>query len=96
MFKQAKIATGGGNNSTFRQPEGDANIVTFAQVMDCPDIYEGFAKIWSEDYCASIDKMNMEQVIAKTTECLRKICPITYADEFGFNLHTLTDSSVGD
>ncbi len=65
-------------------------------MLDCPDIYEQFAKVWVEDYCQGIDKMNTEQVIAKTRECLTKIYPITYADEFAFSLHTLTDSSVGD
>jgi hypothetical protein len=65
--------------------------------MDCPDIYEALPKIWTEDYLtAVVDKMNTEQVMAKTKECLMKIYPITYADEFSFNLQTLTESAIGD
>jgi hypothetical protein len=40
--------------------------------------------------------MNMEHVIQKTRECLRKIYPVIYAEEFGLNLQTVTDSAIGD
>jgi hypothetical protein len=53
-------------------------------------------KIWSEDFLPNLDKMNMEHVIQKTRECLRKIYPVIYAEEFGLNLFSITDSAIGD
>jgi hypothetical protein len=53
-------------------------------------------KIWSEDFLPNLDKMNMEHVIQKTRECLRKIYPVLYAEEFGLNLFSITDSAIGD
>ena len=81
---------------TFKQPDGDALINTFQMVIDSPDVCEQFVKIWSEDVIPNLDKMNMEHVIQKTRECLRKIYPVLYADEFGLNLHKMTESTVAD
>jgi hypothetical protein len=65
-------------------------------VIDSPDICEQFVKIWSEDVIPNLDKMNVEHVIQKTRECLRKIYPVLYADEFGLNLYKITESAVAD
>ena len=65
-------------------------------MIDCPDISEQFVRIWSEDFTPNLDKMNIEHVIQKTRECLRKIYPVLYAEEFGFNLHSITESAIGD
>jgi len=40
--------------------------------------------------------MNIDHVIQKTRECLRKIYPVLYAEEFGLSNHTVTDSANGD
>lgn len=71
-------------------------ISTFQKVIDCPDILEQFVRVWSEDFTPNLDKMNIEHVIQKTRECLRKIYPVLYAEEFGLNLHTVTETAIGD
>ena len=71
-------------------------ISTFSKVLDCPDIAEQFVKIWSEDFLPNLDKMNIDHVIQKTRECLRKIYPVLYAEEFALEKHSVTDSAIGD
>lgn len=85
-----------GSMITFKQPEGDALVSTFQKVLDSPDITELFVKIWCEDFLPNLDKMNIENVILKTRECLRKIYPVLYAEEFGLNHQNVTASAIGD
>ena len=40
---------------TFKKPEGDPIITTFAKMLDCPDICELLVQIWTEDVWASMN-----------------------------------------
>ena len=58
---------------------------TFATCLDCPDIVEQIVPIWTEDVWSTLtanEKMNVENVILKTREFLRRLYPVIYADEF--------------
>jgi hypothetical protein len=70
---------------TFKKPEGDPLVPTFAKAMDSPDICELLVTVWSDDVLAQLtakQKMNVEHVMMKTCEYLRKIYPVIYADAF--------------
>lgn len=58
---------------------------TFKRVFDSPDILEVFVPIWTEDVVNQLSsrmRMNVEHLIFKTKEVLRKLYPVTFADGF--------------
>ena len=84
---------------SFKKPEGDPVITTFKRIFDAPDILETFVPIWVEDVInqlTSRQKMNVEHIIFKTKEALRKLYPVTYADTYSFSEATSTSSAAGD
>jgi len=91
----------GGSSSllTFKKPEGDAIITSFAKILDCPDIVEILAPIWAEDVLNTLNskqKVNIEYIILKTKEVIRKLYPVLYAEEFQFKESSSTSSAAGD
>ena len=84
---------------TFKKPEGDSIVTTFAKVLDCPDICEVVSQIWSEDVWAPMNskqRQNIENLILKTKEFLRRLYPVLYAERFNFKESNTTASASGD
>ena len=93
----SKSAVGG--ITSFKKPEGDPLVTTFKRVFDSPDIMEVFVPIWAEDVLSQLtsrQKMNVAHMIFKTKEMLRKLYPVTYADNFAYSESTCTSSASGD
>lgn len=85
--------------TTFKKPEGDAIIKTFAKILDSPDISEQLVQIWSEDVwevLSAREKLNVELVILKTKEFIRKLYPVIYSEEFQYKDSAPTASAAGD
>jgi hypothetical protein len=85
--------------TTFKQPEGDAVVTTFGKVLDCPDLAELVVPIWMEDVWSTMSakqKVNVEHVMMKTKEFLRKLYPVMYSQEFQFRESAPTASATGD
>jgi hypothetical protein len=84
---------------SFKKPDGDPLVTTFKRIFDSPDILEILANIWAEDVLnqlTSRQKMNVQHMIFKTKETLRKLYPVTYAENFGYSEATCTSSASGD
>ena len=84
---------------SFKKPQGDSAITTFKRVFDSPDIQETLAPIWAEDVLGQLtsrQRMNVEHIVFKTKEALRKLYPVTYAEGFKYSEAAATASAAGD
>ena len=87
------------STAIFRKPAGDAVIASLPKIYDCPDIVEELTQIWTEDIQPLIDKRKMEisYIVTKTQECIARLYPILYADEFkGIEHSAATRSAAAD
>lgn len=86
-------------NGSLKHPEGDIIISSFSKIVDSPDICENLIRIWADDFWNGINdkqKLNVEYVIQKTTEFIKKLYPVLYADEFQYKESNSVESASGD
>jgi hypothetical protein len=69
----------------FRKPSGDVVIANFPKLLDCPDIWTPFSKIWVEEIVPKISGSNTRSitfVLQHMEEFVTRMYPVLYSDEF--------------
>lgn len=93
LLRQSIMGSNAPSLVTFKKPEGDPLITTFAKALDNPDICELLTNIWAEDVWNQLtakQKMNVEHIVLKTCEYLRKLYPVIYSEGFQMKESTTT------
>jgi hypothetical protein len=68
---------------------------SFPKIIDCVDISDQIASLWSEDV-KNIDKKKIQLLVDKTREFITKIYPVLFSDGFNLTATNQMESSMGD
>ena len=69
----------------FRKPSGDVVIANCHKIIDCPDIWVEFSRIWVEDVVPKITGSNKKSItfcIQTAEDFVKRMYPVLYSEEF--------------
>ena len=82
-----------------KQPVGNVVMACFSKILDCPDLLEIVAQVWTEDHFATLtlaQKKSIEPIMKKMEDIVTRIYPVLFSEGFAYHSSNETESTIGD